>query len=165
MKPSKKSLTVKDIAKIAGVSPMTVSRALNNYPYVKTETKERVLSIAKKYNFFPNPLARMFSTKKSNIIGLIVADIANPFYSELAKAIEARAYELGFSVIVSCSKDESDIKHKYINQMLKSGVDGLVISSVKLQDPLVTNLIRQNFPIVLVNRKLKDSDCKLCSFR
>ncbi|MBK5102320.1 MAG: LacI family DNA-binding transcriptional regulator, partial [Desulfobacteraceae bacterium] len=80
----KRKLTIRDIAKMAHVSHMTDSRVLNNDPRVREETKYRVLDFVKKTDFKPDARARAFVSKKSNVLGLIVSDISNPFYAELA---------------------------------------------------------------------------------
>ena len=95
-----KKLTIRDIANMAGVSHMTVSRVLNDASKVRSETRARVLSIVRAHNFTPNPKARAFSSNKSRIIGLLVSDISNPFYAELAGAWRRRLTNM---IITSCS--------------------------------------------------------------
>ena len=112
----KKRLTMREIAKIARVSHMTVSRALNNDPRIREETKKRILDLAGKLNYRPVARARPFASRKSNLIELVVSDISNPFCAELARGIEDKAHEEGYNDIF-CSTDN---KPERMGQRLKS---------------------------------------------
>jgi len=98
-------VTLKDIAKEAGVSVNTVSRALNNKPDINFETKNKILEIARRLGYTPNMLARSLRLKRTGTIGLVVADISNPFYGSLVKGIENEAREKEYSIIL-CDTDE-----------------------------------------------------------
>lgn len=150
-------MTIRDIAKIAGVSHMTVSRVLNNDKKVRAETKERVLAVVQKYNFVPNAKAKAFSSNKSQTIGLLVSDISNPFYAELARGMEEQAYELDYKIMFW---SEVTLKkgHDALKFLLQAGVDGIVFASVKLKDPNIRRLISDGFPTVLINRRLEGDD-------
>ena len=155
----KKKLTIRDVAKMAKVSHMTVSRALNNNPRVREETKGRILKLVKKVNYKPDVRARSLVLKKSNLIALVVSDISNPFYAELARGIEDKAHEKGYNVIF-CSTDNKPGRMKtYPQLMMDAGVDGFIFASTRLHEPVVEKLIDENFPLVLVNRKLKNKAC------
>ena len=148
--------TIRDIAKIANVSMMTVSRALTNEPYVRKETKEKIFEIANRLNYRPNRMARSLVSNRSHLVGLIVANIKNQFYAELASGIEDKARENDFSVIFSSTGNNSKNLISCIHMMMSIGVDGLIISNVRLHEPYVEELIEQDFPIVLINRKLRN---------
>jgi LacI family transcriptional regulator len=152
---AEKTLTIRDIAKMAKVSHMTVSRALNNDPRVREETKKRILDLVNKLNYRPNARARSFVTKKSNLIGLVVSDISNLFYAELARGIEDKAHEEGYNVIFCSTDNKPERMEIYVNLMLDAGVDGFIFASVRLHEPVVQRLIAERFPLVLVNRKLR----------
>jgi LacI family transcriptional regulator len=152
---AKKTLTIRDIAKMARVSHMTVSRALNNDPRVREETRNRILRLVNKLNYRPNARARSFATKKSNLIGLVVSDISNLFYAELARGIEDKAHEEGYNVIFCSTDNKPERMEIYVNLMLDAGVDGFIFASVRLHEPVVQRLIAERFPLVLVNRKLR----------
>jgi LacI family transcriptional regulator len=154
----KKKYTIRDVAKAAGVSHMTVSRVLNGGPQVRESTKEKVLKVIADLDYEPDARARAFATQKSQLLGLVVSDISNPFYAEISRGIEDKAFELGYSVIFCstdelCRRTEACIKH-----LLRTGVDGFIFTSVHLREPAVEKLISDNVPVVLVNRKLKSSD-------
>lgn len=154
---SEKKLTIHDIAKKAGVSHTTVSRVLNDDSRVLPKTKDRVLSVVRAYNFVPNPRARAFSSNKSHLIGLLISDISNPFFAELAKGMEDKAYELGYHVII-CSTKKMHKGLGYLNFLMKAGVDGLVFASATIREPKIRKLIKDDFPIVMVNQKLAGED-------
>ena len=92
--------TIKDVAREAGVSINTVSRALNGKPDVSPETRRQVLAVAERLNYMPNKLARGLRSNKTGIIGVVVADIANPFFSAVVKGMGKVAKNLGYSIIV-----------------------------------------------------------------
>jgi len=151
----KSKLTIRDIAGMAGVSHTTVSRVLNKDPRVHPDTSKRVLQIVEESGYHPDPLAQRFARKRSNLIGLLVSDIGNPFYAELARGIEDRALECGYHVIF-CSTDEIQERSRRYTEVMKGiGVDGLIFASVRLSDPVVEKLIEERLPVVMVNRKLR----------
>ncbi len=153
----KQKQTIRDIARLAGVSHMTVSRVLNDDTNVKPETRKHVLAVIRQHDFTPNPKARAFSSNRSRLIGLLVSDISNPFYAELAKGIEKNAYERGYNIIF-CSETAANNEQDALSFLLKSGVDGLIFASTKLHDKGARRIIKQGFPTVLVNRKLSGDD-------
>ena len=101
-----KPITIYDIAKEAQVSPATVSRVLTNSAKVRPEKRDKVLALIAKYNFKPNAMAKGLADTKSKIIGIISADIRNPFYAELFVCCEQAAKEAGYTVMLSnCMSD------------------------------------------------------------
>lgn len=149
-----KAPTIKEIAKAADVSSMTVSRALNRDTGVREETRKRIVKIAEKLNYRPNRIARALVSKRSNLISLIVPDIKNQFFAELARGIEDKAREYGIHIIFSSTDNKPANLNNYIRYMLEMGVDGFILASVRLREPIVTELVQQRFPVVLVSRKL-----------
>lgn len=147
--------TIKEIAKIANVSAMTVSRALNNNPRVREETRNKILAIAKQLGYRPNRIARSLVSKRSHLISLIVADIGNQYFAELARGIEDKAREYGYNVIFGSTDNDSDNLKTYVRLMMEVGVDGFILAAVRLKEPIVDELVDQHFPVVLVNRELK----------
>jgi len=148
-------ITIKDIAKAADLTPSSVSRALNNHPRISRRTKEKVLVLAQKMGYSPNLFARGLVKKKTYLIGLQVYDFRNPFYAELTRSIQDTAQEFGYWVIQASTDDDQDKADALIDSMIKMGVEGIIFASCKLQDKTVEKLIDNNFPVVLVNRKLK----------
>ena len=152
MKPK---LTIRDIARMAGVSHTTVSRVLNNDPRVRPDTTKKILQVVEESGYRPDPLAQRFARKRSNLIGLMVSDIGNPFYAELARGIEDRALGRDYHVIF-CSTDEiPERTERYTEIMRGIGIDGIIFASVRLHDEVVEKLIEDRLPLVMVNRKLR----------
>ena len=112
-----RSLTsIREVAKLAGVSPATVSRVMNGTANVNEEKKKRVEAAIKETGFQPNELARALYKKSSKMIGIIVPDIENPFFSELAKAVEDTAYQNGYRILL-CSSGGDEEKEAAVKRL------------------------------------------------
>jgi len=156
-------VTLRDIAEKAGVSVITVSRAMNNKPDVTPETRQRILTIATELNYTPNAHARALVGGKSNIIGLVVADNANPFYARMIRGIEEASTANGFSVILSNTNEDPDREASAIQVLREKRVDGLLITSVQCGKVLLEPLLQDKTPFVLLNRYVDGlvADCVL----
>jgi LacI family transcriptional regulator len=148
-----KKVNIKDIARIAKVSHTTVSRALNDKSRIRKETKEKILSIAKELGYRPDFIARSLVMKRTKTLGLVITNIANPFYTELAWGIEKTATKLGYSIIFCSTQSDISIEKQYIEMLRSKGVDGIVFSSAHMEDPNIVVLAEEEFPIILVNRR------------
>ncbi len=126
-----KRATIKDIAKILGISPSTVSRALKDHPDISEETKKRVLETAKKLNYRPNLLAQRLRQKRSFTIGVIIPQMVHYFFSSVISGIEDYAYEKGYTVIITQSNEKYDREKNNVNIILASGAEGVLISRTK----------------------------------
>ena len=154
----KKQATVKDIARAAGVSVTTVSLALREKETnrISAATRQKVVAIANSLNYQPNLAARALVNKKSNIIGLLIKTLLNPFYSELAQDIIDRAQERGYRVIM-CSVEDGVDNHKAdIRQLISHGVDGLIVCAALLDDKFVFDLIDGGLPVALALRYVQE---------
>jgi LacI family transcriptional regulator len=149
-----KKATMKDVAEIVGISLTAVSMALKGHSRISLETRKKVLRIAKKLNYRPNFVARSLVIKRTHTIGLIITTVVNPFYAELAKAIEDKAKALGNNVILCNTDHDLKLEKSYINILLRKGVDGIILASVKADDPNIRPLIKERFPFILVNRRI-----------
>lgn len=154
------ALTTKDVAQRAGVSQATVSRVLNNHHYVNEETRKKVLQAIEELDYQPNLLARSMALQKTNALGLVVSDLTNPFYGEIAKSIIIRAKKFGYDVIICNPEGEGedqdqDQQSTYLDFLQQRRVDGIIFTSVKFKDKTVERLINSNFPCVFCNRRLK----------
>lgn len=139
--------TIHDVAKRANVSVATVSRYLNQNGYVGKKSKEAIERAIRELNFVPNNVARTLSTKKSNLIGLIIPDIENPFFPELARAVEDTAFRYGYTVVL-CNSDEDPNKEKhYLKVLTQEYVAGIIITST---DKKISG--QTNIPIVALDR-------------
>lgn len=148
-----KKVNIKDIAKLANVSHTTVSRALNDKSRIRKETKEKVLAIAKALGYRPNLIAKSLVSRRSKTLGLVITDIANPFYTELAQGIEKTATRLGYNIILCSTQSNISTEKQYVEMLRSKGVDGIIFSSAHMEDPNIVALAEEDFPVVLVNRR------------
>lgn len=148
-------VTIKDIARETGLTPSSVSRALNDHPRISPETKAKVLHVAQKLGYFPNLFARGLVTKKTYLLGLLAYDFRNPFYAEMTRFLQDAAQELGYWIIQASTDDDQEKADALIESLIRMGVEGIIFASCKLQDKAVEALIQKGFPVVQVNRKLK----------
>jgi len=156
-----KDINIKKIAKIAKVDHSTVSRALHNSPVVKPSTKERILKIARAYHYVPNEIARSLKTKRTKIVGLIVSDIKNPFFTEIISATEAHLAKNNYNIIL-CNTDYSVLKEQeFLNILFSKSVDGIIISPTSLEHLHTDFFQRYRLPNVLLDIKSKNlkSNC------
>lgn len=146
--------TIKDIARVAGVSHTTVYRALNDKPRISKSTKERIISIAREFHYQPNVLAQSLVLGRSRTLGLVITTIVNPFYPELAKGIEDTALSLGYNIFLCCTNFDLSLESRYIGMLLSRGVDGIIFTSAHTRDPNIARLVKDQFPLILVNRRV-----------
>ena len=146
------NITIKDVAKKAKVSATTVSRVIHGNPKVSPEVRERVLKTIKTLNYFPNGNARAIVNKRTNVIGLVLTDISNPFYPPLLRGIENTINKSNFSLIL-CNTDEDPLKEeKFLRILLEKCIDGLIIVPAQADVPFLKILEARNIPIVCVDR-------------
>lgn len=149
-------LTIKDIAGMAGVSYATVSRVLNGERYVKPETYERVMEVCRRTGYTPNAVARQLKQGKSNSIGIIIPDISNVFFSEMTRNIEWEARQKGYNVFISSSFYDYGVEERNIQALLRSRVDGIVISGVGDRSPETIRQYAEHVPIVFIGDNIPD---------
>jgi len=152
----KKYITLKDIAKKAGVSVNTVSRALNNKPDISKETKKKIIQIAKELNYRKDFTASSLRRKESKIVGVILADSANPFYSEVLKGIEAASKDFGYNIILINSERNYTQEASAVNILLSRRIDGLLLSPVQEKIDDIKELISLKIPLVIFARHFED---------
>ena len=130
------SITIKEIARLADVSTATVSMILNKKDQnISPSTREKILSIAEEHNYIPNSAARSLVTRKTNTIGLILPDITNPFFPEIARGAEDKASEERYSIIFCNTDDSLKREEKYIKILTERMVDGIIL----LTQPIMRN--------------------------
>src|SRR5882724_2332343 len=125
---------IRDVARESGVNISTVSRALNNGYGVNEQTRERVVAVAARLNYRPNRLARSLVTGRSQILGLILSDIRNPFFAEVARGAEDTAYAAGCDVVLCNSDLDPEKQRHYIDSLMSKNVDGIIMNSVVALD-------------------------------
>lgn len=157
-----KKTSLKDIANQLGVSKTLVSFVLNGKEKefrINEDICKRVLEVAKELNYQPNRIAQGLRTGKTNTIGLIIADIANPFFGKLGREIEQEAANYGYRVIF-CSSDENAEKSKQqITMLQQSQVDGYIISPPKYSEEQIMALAKGKIPFVLIDRYFPEIEC------
>lgn len=147
--------TVKDIAKKAGVSTATVSRVINDYPYVKESTKQKVLKAIEELNYYPDLIARSLIKRRSFNIGLIIGGLDNPFFAESAEIIIKTAEQFNCHVTLYVTEENPQKMEEYVHFLIAQRVDGVIIGSI-LEDDSLEPLKKSNIPYVLYNRKNND---------
>lgn len=154
--------TIKKVAAEAGVSTATVSRAINESGYVSEEIRGRVMGAVAKLNYQPSAIARSLKQDKTNMIGIIVPDISNPYFMGISRGIEDVVGREGFQLMF-CSSDEIPDKESRLLQLLhEKRVDAIVLATSGGNEQMVIRLMNAGVPIVLVDRKLEmDAEIKL----
>jgi LacI family transcriptional regulator len=146
--------TIRDVAKRAGVAPITVSRVINNSGYVSKETREHVEAAIAELGYVPNILARSLRSKKTHTLALVLTDITNPFWTTVARGVEDAANDGGFSVIL-CNTDESEIEQaKYLTVLLQKRVDGILLVPARSTAEPVELIQKQGVPVVVLDRRV-----------
>lgn len=144
-------MRIKDVAREAGVSTATVSHVMNNTKYVTDVTREKVLRAIKECNYYANAHARTLSSGRSNIIGLLISDISNPFFPELVKSIEDAAFEHGYNVILVNTNYDANRAADYVRRLIELKVAGVALMTTELDLTLIDELARKQVPVVLHN--------------
>jgi LacI family transcriptional regulator len=152
-----KNITLMDVARAAGVAPMTVSRFLNQHPNISEKTARRVSAAVKRLGYSPNLAARMLMGQPSNAVGLIVPNLADTFYSEVAHSIQEAARERGMLVWVAASNSDQTTEAALISQMKQHRVDGILLIPTPRKMPFVHD--HSGPPIVMLDRPVRGSGC------
>jgi len=149
-------MKIKDIAEAAGVSTATVSRVLSGKQNVRPEVRDRVIAVAKKLNYTPNRAARSLRSRKSSSIGLIVADIQNPFFASVSRAVEDIAHANDYSVIL-CNTDENPEKERmYLELMQNENAAGIILAPTGNLARHFPQELADAGPMVVIDRKVAD---------
>lgn len=146
------AVTIDDVAAAAGVSTATVSRVMNNRPIVAEETRQRVLDAVARLNFRPSSLGRNLATRRTGTLGLVIADITNPFYPEIVRAVEQTAAAHGLSVLLYDTAEDSKREAQALRLLSQQHVDGIIICASRLPEERIEALARGATPLVLINR-------------
>jgi len=156
----KKRFTIKMLAETLSVSPSTVSRVLSGqgdkYRIAKG-TQEAVLEAAKKFDYSPSRLARSLRLSKTHTLGLVIPDISNPFFSDVARHIAIGARKLGYSIILCDSEESTETEEKFVELLRDQMVDGLIVSPVGRTGDHLTRLYNTGMPLVVVDRHVPEA--------
>ncbi|GHB90604.1 LacI family DNA-binding transcriptional regulator [Cerasicoccus arenae] len=149
--------SIKEVAHLAGVSTATVSRMMANKSYVSDDTRARVQAAIDELNYQPNRVAQRLREQQSRILGLIVSDIQNPFFSELARSVEKFAQGRGYSVFICNTDEDGAQEQRYLDLMQQEKVAGLIISPTRQVAKRLERLAKSNLPIVTIDRQVDSS--------
>jgi DNA-binding LacI/PurR family transcriptional regulator len=145
------SISIKDIAKAAGVSHSTVSRALSDSPLVSEETKTRIQLLAREMGYSPDAQARSLVMGRTHTIGIVVTTITDPFIAEVVQAVESTAHSQGYSVLWASSHSEPEREIAAVEMLHSKRVDGVIVTSSRVGALYQQHLDRLGVPVVLIN--------------
>lgn len=143
---------IREVARLAGVSPATVSRVMNGTAHVEEEKRRRVERAIEETGFKPNEVARALFKKSSRVIGVIVPDIVNPFFNEMAKAIEGEAYRQGYRMTLCCSENNAQKERENIHMLGQMNADGIILMTNN--EEVEQDGKESGIPVVLLDRQL-----------
>ncbi len=158
---TKNTITIKDIAREAGVSPALVSFVMSNNSAgsaiyrVSDDTSRKVLEVARRHNYKPNNSARALRSGRTNTIGVVLSDVANPFFAELARYMENHAYKYDYSVIIASTDENPEKEKRVIQVLLDKGVDGLIIVPCAGADDIINEIATEGINAVLLDREVE----------
>lgn len=155
----RRTVTMKEVAELAGVHASTVSRALNpiTQPMVETSALARVVKAAKKLGYRLDPVAASLRTGRSQLVGILVPDIATSVFAPILAGAAERLAALGYSMLVAYVRGDADEQLELATGLIARRIDGLIIATASRDDPLVTFCLAEQLPTVLVNRAEKIS--------
>jgi len=147
------TITIKDVARRVGVSHTTVSRALRGNSLISDETSQRIRQAAAELGYRPSAAARSLKTNRSQVLGVIVSSLDDPFFSEILQGIEDCAQEGGYSLFIATSQRDPLREQKIVQTMMEHRADGLIICSTSFSAAQGRQLLDYGFPIVVVNNQ------------
>ncbi len=149
-------VTISDVAREAGVSAQTVSRTLNGKGEISPGTRQLVLDVIDRLGYRPSSIARSLATNRTLTLGLVVPDIANPFFPEVARGIEDVAWEAGYGVILCNTLESLPREEAAIHSLDEKRVDGIIVCSARLPDEELFELLRPHRAVVTINRNIPE---------
>lgn len=154
----KKRSTIRDVAKHAGVAPITVSRVINNSDYVSEEIRERVELSIEELNYIPNKLSQSLRFQQTNMVTLLVSDITNTFWTTVTRGVEDVCNEHNLNLIL-CNTDENSEKlQNYVKHQIGHQTDGLILVPTGDNSDVVQLILQNNVPLVVLDRELTNTD-------
>ncbi|WP_282940026.1 LacI family DNA-binding transcriptional regulator [Paenibacillus sp. RC67] len=146
--------TIYDVAEAAGVSIATVSKVINGTGRISDKTRKHVTSIMDALKYQPSMVASALTGKSTFTVGLTLPDLANPFFAEIARAVEDRGQEYGFNVFICSTDNDPDREIKYFSLLTQKRVDGVIVATRTEKDMFLKKLIQQNVPIALITGEM-----------
>ena len=152
------SITIHDVARAAGVSPATVSRVLNTHEGVSADLRERVLDAVRRLGYRPNSQARSLRTRATTVLGVIISDITNPFFTSMVRGAEDAASAAGYSVILANSDENLEKERRYLDVAVAERLAGVVLSPASATRTRIDVLADAGIPVVTIDRRLTTAD-------
>jgi len=143
--------SIRDVARMAGVSTATVSHVVNKTRFVSEEVRARVLEAVERCAYYPNAHARSLASGRSQTLGLLISDISNPFFPELVKAIETAAFERGYDVVLSNTNYDPERTSRYVRRLIERKVAGVALMTSELDAALIAELARREVSVVFLD--------------
>jgi LacI family transcriptional regulator len=143
--------SIRDVARRAGVSIATVSRAVNHIPTVDPDLAKRVWKAIEEVGYLPNTQARALVSGRSRMLGLIVSEITNPFFPELVQEFENLAVAQGYEVLIGSTNYDPERTESLVSRMLQRNVDGVAVMTFGIEEELIQKLVEREFPLVFVD--------------
>jgi LacI family transcriptional regulator len=150
MAVKKKSVTLKDVAQYAGVSPRTVSNVVNDWPYVSEEVRKKVQEAIKATGYRPNQMARSLVTGQSKTIGVVIPDIINPFFNLPIRGCEDILYKNGYNLFLCNSVEDVEREKYYLDLLISRAVDGIILWSTQIDREELETFIGNELPLVTI---------------
>lgn len=147
--------TIKDVASEAGVSVATVSRTLNDVDRVSPAVRERVMAAAESLSYRPNAVARSLRARNTRTLGLVIPNVRNPFFTEMARAVEDAARERGYSLVFGNTDEDPEKEAEYLDVLLEKQVDGIIISPARAESLHLEEIARDGVPVVFLDRYVR----------
>jgi LacI family transcriptional regulator len=147
-------ISIADVAREAGVSRQTVSRALNGKGEISDATLHRVQEVIDRLDYRPSSIARGLATRHTRTIGLIVPDIANPFFADISRGADDAAHAAGYSLLLCNAVEDPDREAELLRTLEQRAVDGVVLCSSRLPEETLADLVKRHDAVVLINRSL-----------
>lgn len=156
--PRGKKPAIKDVARLAGVAVGTVSNVLNDRPTVTPETRERVLAVIERIGYVPNATARRLRNGEVTTIGAVVLDLANPFFTEMARGVEDRLSQDGYTLMLASSDEDTARERRYLGLLQQQGVRGLLVTPSGDDLAHLTEIRDRGTDVVLLDAFSRDFD-------
>jgi LacI family transcriptional regulator/LacI family repressor for deo operon, udp, cdd, tsx, nupC, and nupG len=146
-------VSIKDIARAAGVSYSTVSRALHDSPLIRPEVRQRIQDLARRMGYTPNALAQGLQARLTHSIGLVITTVADPFFVDVVQGVEEEARQAGFSVLLATSSNDPVQEIQAIETFSRRRVDGVIVAASRISPEYADRLARVRIPVVMINNQ------------
>jgi LacI family transcriptional regulator len=152
---------IRDVARRAGVSTVTVSRVINDSGLVSDDTRQKVQNAIEELGYVPNLMAQGLRSQRTDTLALVITDVTNPFWTTVARGVEDKAIENGFSVILCNTDEDAEKQENYIGILVRKRVDGVVIAPVNRDMSALSAFSRHGIPYVVIDARIEGVDADL----